>query len=538
MNELIRNIEQTVLDTHHYSKPIFRKPAFQAIGHLLKVYGNLHRDFDSPAFAKFSDQTLSQHVIIFSQALEWCVRWIATQCPNSTNASTDHWKTIDKQIISLLEWGVQYARLVCAHTAWSRGEMVADADKASQTITFSIKEKNPRVLLGQSTFLSLASARFSDAVPHDELQRVFRHWKHGYVNICPPEIPDIDFNADDPLCETVYQTARKMIVPELTDHECLGKFSLGQYRRLWSVLFVHCYLLSELEGYCDRKFGDENNLGSNVFQFSRQKMVEYLASLALIENESADAILELLTFATDYSGSIASQPFVMTECGTVSLLARLFCSVEPSDSLPRALLRKSPKVYDSIINRIEVENVTQIGESLGSHSLAVRTHQRLSNGGKYITPDLLVFDKQTDDLLVADYKHSLTPSGPAEVANRTSDHRKHVDQVKRYVEIIKRCPFELHRVFGFAITPKRFFGMVLYKSTMPLPAEHDEDVIIADWMSFRKLIVSEPIFDLGRTVKRYQELSNDSFERYPWQVYSMDTIVGAWTYRHEYFAAD
>jgi len=538
MNKLIRSIEQTILDTHHCSKPILRKPAFQAIGHLLKVYGNLHRDLDSPAFAKFSDQALSQHLINFSQALEWCVRWIATECPNSTDASIDHWKTIDEQVISLFGWGMQYARLVGAHTAWSRGEMVANADKASRTITFSIKEKNPAVLLGQWTFSSLAGIRFSDAVPHDELQRVFRNWKQGYVNICPPEVPDIEFNADHPLCETVYQTARKMILPELSDHECLGKFSLGQYRRLYSVLFVHCYLLSELEDYCDRIYGDENNLGANVFQFSQQEMVEYLASLALIENETADAILGLLTFATDYSGSIASQPFVKTECGTVSLLARLFCNIEPSDSLPRALLRKSPKVYDAIVNRIEIENVTRIGESLEVHALAVRTHQRFSNGDKYITPDLLVFDKQTDDLLVADYKHSLSPLGPAEVANRTSDHRKHVDQVKRYVEFIKRCPSELHRVFGFDVIPKRFFGMVLYKSTMPLPAEPDEDVVVADWMSFKKLIGREPIFDLGRTIQRYQELANESFERLPWQVYSMDTIVGAWTYRHEYFAAD
>jgi hypothetical protein len=48
VEEKIREVEALVLDKHHEGQPLLRRGELEAVSHLLKVYGNVLRDFRSP----------------------------------------------------------------------------------------------------------------------------------------------------------------------------------------------------------------------------------------------------------------------------------------------------------------------------------------------------------------------------------------------------------------------------------------------------------------------------------------------------------
>jgi len=119
MEELIRQIERSVLDVHHRTQPLLRRPGFEAVGHLLKTYGGLHRERDSPTFVSLPSYTVNQNYIMFRMALEWCIHWIIKECPPRCNRSGEDWQVIDDEVLSLFKWGFEYSCLAVAHTAWS-----------------------------------------------------------------------------------------------------------------------------------------------------------------------------------------------------------------------------------------------------------------------------------------------------------------------------------------------------------------------------------------------------------------------------------
>ena len=154
---------------------------------------------------------------------------------------------------------------------------------------------------------------------------------------------------------------------------------------------------------------------------------------------------------------------------------------------------------------------------------------------------MLLYDKNANLLVVADYKHSMTPVGPAEVSNRSKDHLENLKQMKRYLDFFKRFPKTIESVFDSHAENLRIRAVLLYRSPMPIPVAADAEVVVADWTTFSSwislagAIAKQSGVDLDKALDSYVSASQFSSNNHDWKVETIETLVGEWKYIHEMF---
>ena len=540
-SQKIREIEASVLDQAHQSQSLLNRHQSQAVGHLLKLYGGLHRD--SEHFLKLPLTTSKQHFNYFRMALEHCLRWTIAECPTGNETQTASFEVLDKEALELFSWGLEYSRIASDHVAWSRGELKATINESSKKIHFSLTHEDHSILIGQHTHDVLRGDEFRNEVPQDSLNQFFESWRTGFKMGAPPKIPDLEQEQFAALVDEIIPVSEILIFPELDGSEQIAAFSLNEFRRFYIALYANCWMYSELESYCDQTIGRENDLGSLILQTNEDDLLDYLVNISELSAPTVKAIVNLLTFDASFNATLTAQPFVKSNCGSLALLTRLFTHLLPQDMLARALIRSKSNVYDKLIDKIERQNVASIEANLRDAGLYVRSQLRFDQEDQKVTPDLLLYDENPNLLVVADYKHSMTPVGPAEVSNRIKDHAKNIEQMKRYLDFFTKFPETLEPIFGTKASSARIVALLLYRSPMPIPVKSDPLVLVADWttfstwISFTCEITNEHGFNLERAVRSYVDASQFSSNSLDWVVETIETNVGDWTYVHEQFVS-
>src|SRR5262249_39317087 len=162
------------LDKHHEGQPLLRRGELEAASHLLKVYGNVVRDFFSPELLQVPTDSWRTELELWTRALEQSLRWTLVHCQPRKQFSEDSWSQIDEEALSLLSWARSYVKLCIDHATASRGHYIASCDEVCREIGFRFKSDNDLTMLTcQLASWPVHTNAVLKDMPESELRRLF-----------------------------------------------------------------------------------------------------------------------------------------------------------------------------------------------------------------------------------------------------------------------------------------------------------------------------------------------------------------------------
>ena len=532
----IREVEAQILDKHHEEQALLRRSQVEAVSHLLKMYGNIVREFLSPELRQVPTNSWLTELEFWTRALEQSLRWALEYCQANNRLSGESWRQIDEEALSLLSWAHSYVKLCIDHTAASRGRYMASFDENRREIRFQLIGYDLTMLVGQVASWPVHTADLLKSMPEPELRRFFE----------PPGSPRPISRSSTSLRTCLHSSTilriltssrstsgpEELFFPELGDQEDLSGF-LGQLRDLWASLFIQCQMVTRLEEHVDRVMEPNNDLGSLMYQGTNRELANYFSHMCGVDRRTISSMIDCLTFdAKSPKSTATNSPFVKTQCGTVSLLCRRVVTLDPNLMLSSALAKRSRKrVYDHLINKIERQVVAEIAKAFQNAGFVVIAQPTLeSRSGERICPDLVIYEPTTERVLITDYKHALPPFGAAEVDNRLRDLDEWTEQVRVYLSF-SETNREIITDRLKCVNIARADGMLLFRWPLAIPGMLQADVTYADWTSLAvglRCVEGLAITDILRLYRLPRDADQILWQ---WEVGEESISVGRWTYK-------
>jgi hypothetical protein len=488
-NPLIREIEQEVLDKEHLQHHLLRLPEDVAIARLLQYAGDVvrsrpHGDGDVPPLA------LLQIGSLLFRALSHCLRWVCTECAPGESVLTRDWEHEQTEADALLRWGMQYAQLATDHIAWSRSFIEASIDSDNQVITF-----HPPANLDMDCYRGQALADIEwwtdelvTTFPNDAFVRLFNEWQREGTTTPNGIQFQPSFVRRHPEFQSLVAWMSTRLFPELPSDCSLGEYSVQDLRLFYSALYTTCLCVTTVEDEVDRHLGPEARFCTWVMQLPQSQMMGWLVEATGLSREVVKTILADMTFnPSRFYASITATPFVRSRRGTVFLLPRLFAALSPQRTFATALTSGSGRrAYDRIAETLQRHHLASIAQYLRQRGLTVFCEKTviLPDSGR-ITPDFIITDPSTPNVVVADFKNALAATAVDEVVNRVREYTKGVKQVERYLDCFRRYPQLVAPFYSPARPPPQLHGLVLFRVPMPLPVEGYPSIRVDNWFSVR-----------------------------------------------------
>jgi hypothetical protein len=540
--QTIRDIERRVLDKKYTQFSLFHRPPDTALAHLLKVYGHIERELKSNE--AFKDMSFLKRVSVSQSMLSslgHCVRWLATPPQQPIALPPATWQELDEEALRWLAWGKDYAKLVADHSTWTQGITSVTIDRDTRTITFTYPDNlNILSLLHQSAAQQRIEDDYSAAISFEALEPFFVGWLQNVerqrgVFHAPQALIDARAHA------IALAWLNNSVWPELQPDMPLGGYTLQDFRQLFAGLFVNSLFISWAEDRMDELYGPENEGGSIVIIHSEREMPTWLSALTGISAPAARALLTDLTFDTRHlHSSLANQPFVRARTGQYFLLGRLISTLDPARMLAGALIHGGKeRFYDRIGRQFEQPMLRQMETAFTRAGFAVLCDQSIRSGGVTITPDILVFDRANNTLLVADYKHHLTPLSTLEVINRRRElqaGKQGRAQIHRYLQFVAASRAAVGRLLNADIGTAALVGALIFRWPLPIPLEEMPDVIVTDWTSLEAMLGAPDLLTLPELVDWMRIRPDCGIELDRWGYETERIQVDDWTYVHQILA--
>jgi hypothetical protein len=147
--------------------------------------------------------------------------------------------------------------------------------------------------------------------------------------------------------------------------------------------------------------------------------------------------------------------------------------------------------------------------------------------GHKLTPDFIVSDSVTPDVVVMDFKNSLAATAVASVTNRLKEYNKGIAQVEAYITAFSRFPHLLDKLAGVPNGPRSIKGLLLFRIPMPLPVAPSQLVGVDDWFSLERRLQGAQVVRAGHLLPPdcYRAAADDP------RFMTQEIKVGEWTYR-------
>lgn len=537
-NELIREVEATVLDRYHLGFELFRLPDETAIARLLKVFGDLHRDFQNDLSQSASEHGRSRFVLnkLFL-GLCHALRWVAADAPPGIQVETTDWRGEDEKALACLQWSIQYASLATDHVAWSNRLIHGTADPNHKVIAFDSTPGMSAYFIAQSAAERRSEQRRLDDRPNAALDELFNAWvKHARWKRDGLDFPP-QLIVRNRAFANVVAWSRRTMMPELPDSFGLNGYTIGEMRTFAAGLYANMHCIAELEDSTDRAEGLINSMGSWMIQLPVPELVHWLSVVCAMKEAAVEAIVHDFVLDTSrFHCTLLAQPIVRAKSGLCTLLARLIVHMDLQRLIVNALLNGSGrKYYDTASTAIEKVHVRSIAQALRRTRAIIRCEVPLAAGGTKIKPDFLLFDQQDDALLVIDYKNLLVPGGPAALNNRLKEIAKAIAQVSAYQQFCVANRSVIREVMPEVRESTKVFGLMLHRSPMPVPLTPPSDPSVVDWFSLDSWLERNrgaSCSALLDWVKRRPDA-----DARPSDVHRIDEeiLVGGWTYRRSFY---
>lgn len=478
----IRQVERTVLDTEYKKFRLLHRPDDLTIFHLLKLFGDGYRILPKTDSFNFY---MNRH-IWFKDSIDGlghCFRWISREPQHQIILPDSSPLTLNKDTAEFLKWGINYSKLFVAHVSWSRGLLSAQINEEKKEITFSYPNDFDKAFLAtQYVAHYVLNKRSLNLIPLDQLNFGYIEWYKELVSQIIRGEFDINITKFKDTYDTVLSWLRTTIFPEIASNTDLKGYTLEDFRRFYAALYILSFYTSRIEN-------DLSFLDSHIFALSKSDMILRLSKLCDIRPENVGEILE--NFIFDYSkdhSSLTVQPFVQSKKGNVFLLLRLLRLVNPSETLATALVKgKKQKIYDPIITSLEKANLEIISRKFSKAGYQIlKPEKEIKNtSGAKITPDLIIYDKSFNKLLIIDYKHFLIPVNSSDVGSKIKEGR---DQVRNYIKFIRNDKSSIEKLTGINKDNVEIYGVLLFRWPLAIPIEKDPLVHSVDWISLSNFL--------------------------------------------------
>jgi hypothetical protein len=524
---LIREIECSVLDEEYKRFPLFREAADVATKHLLRSVLHLLRD----SAGVFKDDPRGAHRW-FAQllaAFSHCLRWVHATCPTaqtSSSSSSDHRDEAALQL--LLDWGMSYVLLAADHIAWTQGLLPARADLLRREITFGPVPAPDLVSFARQHADDLPWWKQQVSLfPSASFVKLFNEWqRHAQWTE-----RGLEFDPSFVLRHAEFPAMRNwqdaILFPSLPGSLSLGSYSLGDMRHFLAAVMTTSDCIRTLEDEVDKAVGPTNAMGSWIFDLSFAEAVDWMMAATGLGPAEVSAILgDLIGDLRRFHFSITTTPIIRTSAGRLWIGHRLLADLHPTQAVARVLTAGSgARRYDYVSTLLESTELERIASTFRHAGLKVLKEETfVDKAGRKLTPDLIIWDPPSTDVLILDFKNSLAAYGAAEVANRVREYRKGILQVERYLEAFRtnqellkpHIPSDRHAL--------RFTAGLLFLVPMPLPIPKHREIFYDNWFGMSRRLHSESRNLLDRLIPKDDESPKVS-------EISQEIKVADWTYR-------
>jgi hypothetical protein len=535
--QIIRYVEDNVLDQKYKQYPFFYRQSDITIPYLLKILGGLDRSIDTieEGISLYRRRSIIQNIL---NAISHSLRWIS-KSEGQVLLPPTYGKQIEEEAMEALGWGVSYAMLVQDHVAFSRDELIGKVDVNNKTISFEHRvDFDPFILLTQAASEELHTASIFDLLPIKELGKEFNPWVKRFASRLSVTNTDWQIKSDETSYQAVLSWINQIVWPELPSSLDLGGYSLDDYRRLVASIYLHGLFFSWLEDYIDDRYDTDQEANSVVIADTEHGMAMRLSKLSGVPPASIRAILNDLIFDPTYFHSlITMQPFVRSKNRRIYFLARLIAMLDFSRMLATAVNRKHKRhIYERLVNSLEQANLDIIESKLRSLGFVVLREKRISDSkGAVITPDFLIFDSQSKELVVVDYKHTLAPIGAAEVltkSNTIKEGKEGFLQLRKYLDFLRNNNSSLQSLGINVGNLDKLRGILLFRWPMALPVSRTSDVLLTDWVSLSNFLVKGGKVTLPELFHWVEHRPDLSVNPNVWTPLHHQIEVDDWTYNH------
>lgn len=533
---VFREVEETVLDQEYRRFGLIYRNDEVAIPRLLRAFGDQVRwMIHAP---NLGTQTQRQNLMDGKAAgMGHCFRWIAREPEHTLLLADNRPEVITQEALDLLDWGTSYHELYLDHVGLTKGEKVAAVDRESRTIKIRFRERfDPFFFLAQQADEIDFTTSYYEAMPLEELKGEFRGWSRQRLTAVQRRVDGLpSVRPGDRAHELAAHWADETIWPELGPETSLDGFTLGDFRRVFAGLVVNCAFLAWLEDVEDSAKGAVHTRPSRVVALPHDRMVEWLAEVGGTPAAASREILGALTLDTSrWLPSMAYQAFVRSKAGRVYLLPRFIVYSDAARTLSQSLNTGGrQKVFESLGGRITDKQLERIAEAFAGRGLDVLADRPLRYGGREIRPDLIIYDRACDYLLVADYKSMINPIGPGQAISNMKNIRDYVVKVRKYVRLVMSDLSVLRARFPSLSEAPSVSGLLLIRDPTPLPLDPDPLVAMANWFSLSKFLSGEGYVDLPGLVAWVTGRPDLAIRPGSYRLEDFRVSVGQWNYVSE-----
>lgn len=527
-NEIIRDVERKYLDEEYKNYKLIQLTDNISTLYILKKFGDISRDFNSLDVSNFAK---SQELFYFLHGIGHCIRWIS-----SKNESIDRkeysFDELDNFALKLILWSKEYASIANQHIAWSRGIINAKVDNNIKKISFlPPTEKEMQFNLIQDFAANKSNEYFSNTMPFELMHKSFFDWKkHVKTDNYLIQI-DWEIVKESPVSKIMQEELKKTVLPELISTTDIGGYTINDFIIFFTNLFIYFYFIVTIENEIDLKTDFKNPFGSVPLFSTKPEMISFLIECTGLPELVVKEILSDLTFDTEnFHTNILIQPFVKTKSNEYLVLPRLLTHCEPERMLIGAMNKKKKKkqIYDKLINLIEKWNLNLICELLKNwvNDLEITKDKSITIGSKTITPDFIIKNHKTKEILICDYKNFITPISASETHYKIIETKKAINQVQKYIDF-----FIENNYFKMKID-YQIYGLILVKNPIPIPIA-SSNILITDLISFKKSLKETITIN-----ELLQEVDNIKIKDKEFKFENIETKVQGWIYSREIFVAD
>lgn len=490
IENMIRYLETNILDEEYKNYKLIYRPEELGLFYLLQLLGDIWRKLVIEDGTEFSYFQMSNTIGTSINGVGHCIRWFNKGLSHKVMLPDADRETLFEEASSLLVWSQNYSKLCQDHVAWSKKMMNAEVDEIKRKVTFY-----PNTVIDQNFMFKekiseeMLWDRYIAKMPIAELRNGFKRW----IN---------EFNINGQLLEVSvgrelfqYELSRVLewlkvaVYPDLPPETNFKGYTLRQFRKLFAALFLNCQYYTWFEDSLDRSLEYGNSMGSKPIFLSAIEMEQWLSEISGVSITATRSIMMDLMFDKEnFHSNLTNQPFIKSNRGNIFVLPRLIVHIDPERMLSGAINKSYKKgVYAKLINVLEQKSLTHIENKFKLKGIfCLREKSFINKYGLKITPDLILYNIESKQVLIIEYKHFLSPTGTAETIHKINEYEKGVKQLQNYIGFVKDDLNTLNPWINNLDDSYEIYGLFLTRWPMPIPINTTNFTLVENWTALKE----------------------------------------------------
>lgn len=449
--KVIRNIENAV-DVYYQKHEFYRVPENKAVQNLLIAYEeNNLLPFYAPNPYGFKVAKELSKVDEIKFALTIAINWVSRSDVLPNIHIDDLEESTFMSSINFLELAGNYSGVVCAYTTYSRGisEALLIDDK---TVKFTYPAAYQKYQVFSLMHFAQTTSDYNPST--DERLIGFKKGINAiYKTIKPYNKFSVTYSTQD-IDKKALVEYFKQRIPEAAyvppSEWSFNNIRCDNFIDFWAAVNAICFIHVLVNIYCIQVLNKvETSLGSRVIYKGRKEWIRQISSWASLPKEITGTILEYHTYSIKHQRpDIALTPFIATFSDSLMLAPHLITTSNIGRNLLKHLAKNHRNEFDKqsdIFANKMIANILNVEK--GSRFLV---SSGLNVAGDKTLPDidLLIYDKEDNDILICECKWMIQSADPHEVTEVMNKAKEGVGQLIKLRNHLNSNKKELQSLFN------------------------------------------------------------------------------------------